>query len=263
MEGTCGITHWDETNYDRGGRWYDYFRDRMTKEAAAACQGAMDAGAAEIRVKDAHDSARNIIPSGLPPRVSMHRGWSGDYLFMVTGLAEGFDALAFTGYHAPACDGGNPLSHTIVSATDEIVINGERASEFLIHTYAAALYKIPVIFVSGDEALCRIAREKVPGITAVPVNSGQGAGVVSLHPAEAERRIKEGMKKAVRDFLASREDSGVLTLPPAFETTVRYKEHPRAYRAGQYPGAEMADGKTVRFNAKDYREVLRFLLFVT
>ena len=102
MEGTCGITHWDETDYDKGGRWYDYFREQMTREVAAACAGAREGGADDILVKDAHDSARNIIPTELPRGVRLGREWSGGLYSMVDGLQQGFDALAFTGYHSPA-----------------------------------------------------------------------------------------------------------------------------------------------------------------
>ena len=38
----------------------------MTQEVVAACEGANDAGAVEIRVKDAHYSGRNIIQDLLP-----------------------------------------------------------------------------------------------------------------------------------------------------------------------------------------------------
>ena len=65
----------------------------MTREVAAACQGALSAGAAEVLVKDAHDSARNIDPAGLPRGIRMNRSWSGDPLSMMSGLnQEKFDA---------------------------------------------------------------------------------------------------------------------------------------------------------------------------
>ena len=266
MEGTCGITHWDETDYDRGGRWYDYFREQMSREAAAACLGAQSGfavhgGGGSIRVKDAHDSARNIIPAMLPAGVEIHRGWSGSHLCMVSGLEEGFDALAFTGYHSAAHDGGNPLSHTMVTNVDEIRINGERTSEFLIHSYIAAMLGIPVIFLSGDENLCRTAEAKIPGITTAAVNKGRGNGVVSLQPAQAELLIKEGMEKAVKKFLDTRGEDCKLALPPSFDVTVKYKEHPRAFRNSHFPGAELTDEKTVRFASGDYDAVLRFFHF--
>ena len=87
IEGTCGIAHWDET--ELGKPDYEPFRRQMTREVAAACQGALSAGAAEVLVKDAHDSARNIDPAGLPRGIRMNRSWSGDPLSMMSGLKSG------------------------------------------------------------------------------------------------------------------------------------------------------------------------------
>ena len=65
MEGTCGIVSWPETERTTP---FDYSpaQKQMTREVAAACRGALSAGAAEVLVKDAHDSARNVDPTGLP-----------------------------------------------------------------------------------------------------------------------------------------------------------------------------------------------------
>jgi D-amino peptidase len=48
----------------------------MTKEVTATCEGAIEAGAKEIMVKDAHASARNIIATELPEALKLIRGWS-------------------------------------------------------------------------------------------------------------------------------------------------------------------------------------------
>ena len=64
IEGTTGITLWDET--ENGHSRYPYFQEQMSKEVNAACLGAMDGGCTEILVKDAHDSACNLIPAMLP-----------------------------------------------------------------------------------------------------------------------------------------------------------------------------------------------------
>ena len=262
IEGTCGITFWDETDYEKGGRFFVYFRVQMTKEVSAACAGAMEAGAAEVRVKDAHDGGRTIIPSDLPMGVCIDRGFSGSTLSMVQGLDEGFDALAFTGYHSPAHGSGNPLSHTMTGAVDEVFINGKRASEFTLWSYTAAMLKIPVIFLSGDEALCREAKEWIPGITTVAVNKGRGASVTSIHPKEAETRIKEGMKQAVKSLIETGAKSCMIPLPPSFDVTIKYKEHVKAFSKSQYPGAKLINEKTISFSAADYGDVLRFFHFV-
>ena len=63
IEGTTGIVDWNETELkEKDG---DYFREQMSREVAAACRGALSAGADEVFVKDAHDYARNIDPMAL------------------------------------------------------------------------------------------------------------------------------------------------------------------------------------------------------
>ena len=257
IEGTSGIAHWDETDYDRGGRWYDYFREAMSREVAAAVQGAMDGGATDILVKDAHDSARNVIPTLLPAGIRIHRGWSRDPLCMVAGLDGSFDAAAFTGYHGPAHADGNPLAHTMVTRADEVLLNGARCSEFMLNAYAAAMLGVPVAFVSGDAQLCSIARELIPAITAVPVSEGVGDASISMHPADAQAAIREGMKRAIGGDVSG----CALELPATFKMIVKYKEHKYAQLNGFYPGARRADEKTIEFESDRYYEILRFALF--
>ena len=95
IEGVAGITSWDETNKNHSD--YEYFKIQMSKEVAAACEGANECGAKEIYIKDAHASGRNIIPDYLPENAYLIRGWSGDPLSMVQGIDDSFDALIFIG----------------------------------------------------------------------------------------------------------------------------------------------------------------------
>ena len=64
IEGTCGIAHWDETELTKPDS--APFRQQMTREVSAACEGALSAGCEDILIKDAHDSARNLFPDQLP-----------------------------------------------------------------------------------------------------------------------------------------------------------------------------------------------------
>ena len=75
IEGTAGIVNWNETERSVPHD-YDYFANQMTREVAAACEGAHDAGVEEIVVKDAHDSARNLNPAKLPEYTRVYRGWA-------------------------------------------------------------------------------------------------------------------------------------------------------------------------------------------
>ena len=58
IEGVAGIAAWEEAR--KSSPDYGEFRRQMTAEVAAACDGAIAAGATSITVKDAHGTARNI-----------------------------------------------------------------------------------------------------------------------------------------------------------------------------------------------------------
>ncbi len=75
IEGVTGATCWEET--DEKNSYYAELREQMTAEVAAACEGALHAGATEIWVKDAHGWGRNILPARLPREVRLVREWSG------------------------------------------------------------------------------------------------------------------------------------------------------------------------------------------
>jgi D-amino peptidase len=230
----------------------------MTAEVDAAVRGAESAGYISA-VKDAHDSARNIDPMGLPETATLIRGWAKDCYCMMGGLdRDDYDAVAFTGYHAEAVNGGNPLSHTMRRAIQRVTLNGEPCSEFLINAYMAAYRGVPIVFLSGDEALCRFAKDLIPGITTVVTKSGHGAAVVSRHPETVREEIYKGMREAL-----SREDLSdcLLSLPEYFDMTVEYKDWTEAYGYSFYPGVEMLDAKTLRFESDDYYEVMRFMHF--
>ncbi|MCI8651078.1 MAG: peptidase [Oscillospiraceae bacterium] len=257
IEGTCGITAWAESD-PATPRDYVPFQRQMTREVKAACDGAIAAGADLVFVKDAHDSARNINPAELPDSARMMRGWTGDPLSMMSGLDAGdYGAVLFTGYHAWASSGGNPLSHTMNLRNEYVMLNGVRMSEFMMNAYTAGYYGVPVVFLSGDKALCDFAREFIPGITTVAVNEGRGGAVVSMHPDLAVKAIKDGAKKAVKNA-----KNCFVPMPERFEMTVRFREHQMAYSKSFYPGAALEDEKNVVFSSDDWFEMLRFSHFV-
>jgi D-amino peptidase len=254
MEGICGTTSWDEVT--KGNPDYEAARKQMTAETVAACEGAKKAGATEIIVRDAHDSAQNIIAGELPEDVTLVRGWSRHPYCMMQELDRTFDASLMVGYHTFAGGEGNPLSHTMNSVNNSsVIINGKFASEFLINYYTSLLEKVPVVFVSGDQELCYHAREYAPEITAVAVKSGTGDSTVNLHPKQALNSIEEGVQKALSDLPAADK------LPGHFDVTLNYNNHKDAYKASFFPGASLSEPRSVLFRSKDYFEVLRFFLF--
>lgn len=257
MEGTCGIVSWPET--ERSSPFdYSPMQKQMTREVAAACRGALNAGVEEILVKDAHDSARNLDPAGLPRGIRMNRSWSGDLLSMMSGLNQDrYDAVFFTGYHAWAGCPGNALSHTMNGRNNRVTVNGMYCSEFLLNSYTAGYFGVPVALVTGDKALCDFAKELIPAITTVPVNEGRGGGVNSIHPDEAVERIEAAAQEAVKHAAAC-----VVPMPEHFHMEIDFIKHHVAYSKSFYPGAVLKEDKIVCFDSDDWYEVLRFCHFV-
>lgn len=256
IEGVTGIAHWDETRLECPQS--QYFREQMTMEVKAACEGAMEAGADEILVKDAHSSGRNIDPSKLPEKVKILRGWARNPYVMMAGLDSSFDGVMFIGYHSAAGTDGNPLAHTMNTENEYIMINGRYASELLINSYTAAYMGVPVVFASGDRMLCEAALELNPNIVTVAVNEGIGDASISIHPALAVKNIRQ----KVREALGSDLSKYIIKLPDSFKVEIHYRNHFSAYKGSFYPGARLKGNKIVEFEAKDYFEVLRFLFFV-
>jgi D-amino peptidase len=256
IEGITGTTHWDEASKSKPD--YREFQEQMTAEVAAACEGALQAGATEILVKDAHASARNIIAAKLPREARLVRGWSGHPFAMVQYLDETFDALLMVGYHSSAGADANPLAHTVSGRVARLKINSRYASEMLLHAYAAALVNVPLVYLSGDAGICEEAASLNPHITTTAVKQGMGDSTVSIHPHLAVAKIREGAQKALEGDLSRCR----LQMPQQFSVEIEYRDHAQAYRASFYPGASQMSPHAIQFETDDYFEVLRLGSFV-
>jgi len=255
IEGITGVTSWTET--ELGKHEHKLFADQMTKETVAACEGAIAIGAKEILIKDAHDSARNIDFTKIPKCAKIIRGWTNTPDSMVAGLDESFDAAIFIGYHSGAGFDGNPLSHTMSLSTNYIRINGELASEFVIHSYLAAKYGVPVVFLSGDKELCETAKKFNRGIETLAVKEGVGGATISINPELACQLIKEGVTKALKHVSACK-----IEIPDIFDVEICYRDHNKAKKASYFPGVSQTGPYTVRYRAKDINEFSATMMFI-
>jgi D-amino peptidase len=257
IEGITDVTHWDETDLQKGDSYAS--REQMTAEVAAACEGALQAGATEIWVKDSHDTALNILPCRLPQEVRLIRGWSGHPFMMLQELNNTFQAVALIGYHSRAKSGTSPLAHTMTGKITRIKLNDQDMSEFLIDVNTCAYVGVPLVFISGDQGICDEAVGVNPRIGTVAVKQGVGNSTINIHPDLALARIREGMLQAVKGSL----NQPALPLPSHFTLEVDYRAAYNAYHDGFYPGAQQTGPTKVRFETDDYFDVLRFLVFTT
>lgn len=256
IEGVTGVTHWDDAVKPQAD--YERYRKQMTLEVNAACEGANDAGANEIWIKDAHADGRNIDGSMLPENTKLIYGWSGHPLSMVQELDSSFDALLMIGYHSRAGSGGNPLSHTMSSSQiQSMKINNQFISEFHLFGYASMAMGVPVVLISGDKQICVDANSFTPGINTVNVKKGVGDSTVSIHPNKAINKIRKSTQKALSLDLSSYSTK----VPDNFQLEIQYKHHKNAYKSSFFPGVDLVDPVTCSFQTGDYFELLRMVLF--
>ena len=255
IEGVTNVTNWDETELHHAA--HAEARKQMTREVLAACSGARKAGATEIFVKDAHDSARNLISEEMPDDVTLIRGWTGSPESMMAGLDESFDAVIYIGYHSGANYDGNPLAHTMNTQNNYVRINGEDAAEFDMNTYVAAYYGVPAVFLSGDEQLCEHAKELVPAIETVGVKKGIGGATFNMSANKACQLIEQGVEAGLKKLEECHLDE-----PETYDVEISFKEPAKAYRACHYPGVYSVDARTVSYTAEDAMEMMTVKMFI-
>ncbi len=255
MEGIGGVSTW-EIQAGAEGRDYDTFRRLMTLEVNAAIAGAFDAGATEVLVGDSHGDAQNLDLQLLDRRVRVIRAWPRP-LLMMQGIDETFGAAVFVGYHASEGQADAVLAHTMSSSNVfEIKMNGTPVPEAGFNAAIAGEFGVPVVFVSGDQTICEQARQLFGPIETAAVKEATGFfSAKMMHPEEAQRLIREGVKRAVerRDEMKPFKPSHPVKLEITFKSAVM------AELVGALPGVERPRGNAIVFTARDALEASRFL----
>jgi D-amino peptidase len=252
MEGITGVVNWEDVRRD--GKDYDYFRRIMTKETNAAIEGALEAGASEILVRDSHGSARNILPEMLNKNARLLRDWSGGYKSMMEGMDETFDCVIFVGYHAKAGTPDAILKHTMSSKNiTDVSINGVSMPEAGMNALMAGYYGVPVVFVAGERALCDQAKELLGDVETVAVKEGIGTAALNLHPEVAREKIHEGVKKALLNL--KRYKPYTLKAPYTLVLTLKHEE--LVHEKSLYPGAVRTGDWELTYKSNDIMDIMK------
>ena len=251
IEGIGGVVRGEQSGHNAAD--YAHARKLMTAEVNAAIQGAFDGGASEVVVTDAHNIGLNLISDDVDERARLILG-TPRRLGMMEGVELGFDAAFFIGYHASAGTAQGIIAHSYRRRVAEIRLNGRKVGEIGFNAALAGHFNVPVVLISGDEAACAEARALLPQILAVPVKKGLGAySALCLHPKQAQALIRQSAQKA----LSATEREAV---PPIGQPTVlevRFTTASAIDRCLRLPGAELRDGTTLRYEARDVLEAFQ------
>ncbi len=247
LEGISGIVTNRQT--DDSGPEYEYARRLMTADANAAIEGALAGGATEILVNDSHSTMQNILPDLLRREALLVSG-SNKPLSMVQGIDSSVAAALFVGYHARAGTLDAVQDHTYSGRTVfEVRINGRPVGETGINAGVCGYFGVPVVFVSGDSAVAREARETLGEVVTVSVKEGQSRySAVCLHPEGAHEAIRDGVQKALAERW--RFKPFTFASPVTVELDVPFAV--MADAAALIPGVRHPTPRTVAFTHDDY-----------
>lgn len=249
MEGITGVAvgkHVQPAEKD-----YERFRRLMTKDANAAIEGALAAGATEIVVSDGHGPMTNVLIEELNPTARLISG-SNKLLGQLEGIDKGFDAAFFVGYHLREGGGDGILNHTFIGRiVYEVRVNGEPADEALVNAGLAGAFGVPIALVTGDSAVCAQAQAHIPGVIVAPIKEAldQFTGL-SLGPEKSHALIRERAKEAIDAVRAGRLSPYRAKSPVTFE--VDFKRTAPAHMATVFPGVTRRGPRTISVTDADY-----------
>jgi D-amino peptidase len=258
LEGVAGVVHVDQTR--RSGHDYERARRWMTAEANAAIGGAFDGGATAVLINDSHADMRNLVLDDLDPRAEFISGNLKPHS-MVEGVTEDFTAAFFVGYHAGASSRAGILDHTYFGAVvTRVRVDGREMSEAGINALVCGEMGVPVVLVTGDQVACGQAKALLGDIETVIVKEGiTRYSARSLHPQVAQRRIREGAKRAAERARGS----APFKLQTPHRLEVDFVNAAMADAANMVPDTTREGALAVAYEARTPSRLLKMLVVMT
>ena len=252
MEGVSGIVVWQQVS--GGADMFEEGRKLYTEEINAAVRGAKAAGATQIVVVDCHGAGRgwtfnSLIPDMLDPDCDWvaHHPW-GRYTEI---WENGCDACLLIGMHARNGTPDGVLCHTISSVQyQNLWFNDDLVGETGVNAALNGHYGVPVLLVTGDEAVCREAKELLgENLPTVAVKKGLSRfSARQIAPVRVRQMIEDAAKNALKNLTVTK------PYVPEVPTTIRI-EVASVDKLAEFkgrPGVEITGSLTAESKAKDW-----------
>ncbi len=242
LEGVCCVVGEAGKPLMPGSKQYEFARKELTQEVNSAIEGLKECGVDEIVVDDGHDGGIEIlIYEELLPGVKVFLGNPRPRRFPA--LDSSFDGMIFIGYHPMAGVESGILSHSYSSVgIQRMWLNGIEIGEIGLDSSLAGALGVPVIFVSSCTKGVEEAKRLLGDIETIAVKEGFGRNcALSLHPKDAQRLIKEGVKRAIYRI----DKFKPLKISPPFELKIEYKLESLAEGEIRKIGVERIDPRTI------------------
>jgi D-amino peptidase len=258
IEGVALVVRPEQANAIEGGSSSSHYaraRTLMTDEIRAAMEGAAEVGDHRFLINDSHSIMINYFPEDLPEMGEFIQG-SPKPFGMMEGIDRQVDCAFFIGYHAAAGTLHAVLDHTSNDRVFSVALNGKKVGEFGMNLALAGHFHVPVVLVTGDEALKQEVLALHQDLEFVVTKRGITRTSAScMHPTTIFRIIKESAAHAISRAMAQtvriHEVHAPITLDITFVKTIH------ADMAELIPGSLRMDGRTVRWIGSDMPTVYR------
>ena len=253
MEGLAGVDRWDQCYAtDDHDPAYRHGLAQLAADTNATVAGCFDAGATEVIVWDGHGRNRQAAFTrvALDPRATLRRLVVGTPTALA-GLDATVNGVLMVGQHAMAGTLNGFLDHT--QCPKEIcryLINGKEHGEMSQFALMAGAFGVPLLHVSGDEALCAEARQLFPWVATTATKRGTGWATCELYPPD---RVRATIRRDVAAAIRNRARAQVWTQPVPTEIGVEYAWSEPADRLAAVPGVRRPQARTVAWKISDAR----------
>jgi len=254
LEGVAGVVSFEKQCY-ADGKYYEAARRLQTAEINAAVDGMIQMAVEDILISDGHGPGA-VLFEELHPAAKLLHGRPAAPRPVRDEVIGTYDACMMLGQHAMAGTPDGNLNHTQSSrAVDSYRLNGRGIGEIAQFALYHGALGLQMIFLSGDEAACREARELIPSVTTVSVKKGLGRScAVSLSAQKARELIRAGVIEAIRK--QQKDPIAPLVWDGPYVLEKRFFHTDVAAAAASAPDAERVDSQIVRFRSDDIREII-------
>ena len=179
---------------------------------------------------------------------------------MMAGIDDTFDGVIFIGYHTSTDNSAGVRAHTMSSARlTSVKLNGVPVPEAGLNAAIAGHFGVPIIMLSGDDAIAEEATELLGNLETAVVKKAYGFhSAETLMPEAAYRLIEETVARAV----ARIGDFEPWDLGGPVELEVSFKNYRPVEALGYLEIVERIDSHTIRYTGPDMIAVENFLTFL-
>jgi D-amino peptidase len=245
-EGISGVVnHTLQVKPDSPG--YGEMRTLLMSDLNAAVEGAVGSGAQDILVYDMHYYGLNVVLEKLHTKARVIMG-KPPKVVPPSGIDESYAALIMIGYHAMAETEDGLLSHTYTLDMKALRLNGVLIGEIGMEAAIAGSRDVPLVMISGDDAVMREARTLIGDFEEACVKNSTGReSALCLPISQASELITRKVRAALRRLDSFQPYKAM----PPYTVGIEFYEESSARRASAITGVRQKSAKVVEITGDD------------